>query len=106
MNPKQISATKYALNKVGSLLYSTVLGMLIPDVTTGFRAFTPQVAGLPIKSDYTYTQEQVVRAVKSHYRVISVPVRFYARHNGESRLIKTPVHYLWQTVKNARRMLS
>ena len=87
---------RYALNKGGAFAYSVVLGQWIPDMTTGFRVFTREVAALPIVSRYTYTQEQLWRAIKAGYKVKSVPVSF-RRRDGKSRLISGTAQYLMRS---------
>lgn len=101
--PIGMPITKYTFNKLGSLSYSVMLDKSIPDITTGFRAFTPSVATLPIISEFTYTQEQVYRAVKAGFVVKSVPITFYARRNGHSRLMKNSLHYIKNSYKDFRR---
>lgn len=100
---KKKSLSKYILNRVGALGYSILFGHWIPDMTTGFRAFTPAVARLPIVSDYTYTQEQTWRAIKGGFKIKSVPITFYPRQSGESRLISSVASYLIRSAKDLRR---
>ena len=97
--------TKRMLNEAATLVIRACVNRHVTDITTGFRAFNVKVASLPIQSLHTYTAEQVIRASKSHYKIKSVPVNFYTRKDGDSRLMKTSLHYLLETVKNVRRML-
>lgn len=98
-------ATKKMLNHVATLFIRVLVNRRVTDITTGFRAFNVSVAKLPIQSLHTYTAEQVIRASKAHYKIKSVPANFYIRKDGNSRLMKTSLHYLFETVKNVRRML-
>ena len=67
--------------------------MQISDAQTGFRAFTRKVAeSIPITSNHTYTQEQIIRAVKQKLKIKEVPI-YFARRNGKSRLIPNPFSY-------------
>ena len=100
---KKKKVVRYILNKMGSMAYSFMLLRWIPDMTTGFRAFTPEVAKLPIISDYTYTQEQVWRAIKNGFKVKSVPITFYRRPVGDSRLVSSASSYLMRSFKDFRR---
>lgn len=100
---ERMPTTKRLMNKLGTLVISILAGMPVKDATTGFRAFRPQVAMLPIKSDFTYTVEQILRASKAGMRIGTVPVTFRARE-GSSKLMKHSGHYIWQTLKNYRRM--
>src|SRR3989338_8135761 len=57
------------INRIGNLAFSKVVSgitnLQISDAQTGFRAFTREVAeSIPITSNHTYTQEQIIRAVK------------------------------------------
>lgn len=101
--PRNKKLSRYLLNKVGALGYSILLNRWIPDMTTGFRAFTPAVARLSIVSAYTYTQEQTWRAIKEGFKVKSVPITFYPRQSGESRLISSAAGYLVKSAKDFRR---
>lgn len=91
---------RYLCNKGGALLYSLALRTWLPDMTTGFRVFSPDVARLPICAENTYTQEQTWRAVKAGMKVVSIPVSFVPRVSGESRLISSAGSYLWKSAKD------
>lgn len=80
-------------NKAFSRVISQIIGMRISDAQSGFRAFTREVAeAVPIISGHTYTQEQVIKVVKSKFRLTEVPV-YFAERKGKSRLIKNPFEY-------------
>lgn len=98
---------KLMLNRIASAGLSVALRQRIPDITTGFRAFTLDVAKkIEIQSRHTYTVEQIIRAKRAGFRISSVPVQFYKRRNGNSHLMKHSAHYIWETIKNGRRMVS
>ncbi len=84
------------VKKVGNLLFSKVIsqitGTRISDSQTGFRAFNVCVAKLKLISNYTYTQEQIIRALRNEFRIKEVPTHFRKRH-GKSRLISSPLNY-------------
>ena len=81
-------------NKLFSRVISNVTGQKITDGQTGFRAFKKEVAEkIPITSNHTYTQEQIIRAVKAKFRVTEVPVYFAKRRFGSSRLMSNPFSY-------------
>lgn len=81
-------------NRAFSRVISNITGMKITDAQTGFRAFRITVAQIPITSNHTYTQEQVIRAVQEKFRVVEVPVYFAVRKGDQkSRLIKNPFEY-------------
>lgn len=85
------------INKLGNIAFSRAIsqitGIKISDAQTGFRAFTREVAEKvnPI-SNHTYTQEQIIRAVKNKFRIKEVPISFEKR-DGKSRLISNPFSY-------------
>ena len=80
-------------NKAFSKVISNVIGMNISDGQTGFRAFTREIAEkINIISDHTYTQEQIIKAVRQKYKVKEVPV-YFAKRADKSRLISNPFAY-------------
>jgi len=98
---ESMSLLKKFGNKAFSRVVSNITKLKITDAQTGFRAFTKEVAKLPITSLHTYTQEQIIRAVKHKFRVKEVPVFFAKRTKGKSRLLKNPFEYAtkaWITI--------
>lgn len=85
------------IKRLGNMAFSRVIsqitGLNISDAQTGFRAFTKEVAEhVPITSNHTYTQEQIIRAVRKKFRIKEVPIYFAKRHD-KSRLISSPFGY-------------
>ncbi len=85
------------IKKQGNIAFSHVISNIIKqkitDGQTGFRAFTKEIAEkIKIKSDHTYTQEQIIRASLQQFHIAEVPVIFRKRY-GSSRLIKNPFEY-------------
>ncbi len=82
-------------NKAFSRVLSNITKTKISDGQTGFRAFTREFAEkVQITSFHTYTQEQVLRAVKENYRITEVPIHFVKRGGGtKSRLMSGPFDY-------------
>ncbi|MEK6869427.1 MAG: glycosyltransferase family 2 protein, partial [Nanoarchaeota archaeon] len=85
------------MKKIGNIAFSKVIsnitGMEISDGQTGFRAFTRRVAeSIKITSGHTYTQEQIIRAVREKFRIKEVPV-YFAKRKDKSRLISNPFDY-------------
>tara|TARA_Y100000310_G_C20679627_1_gene815149 strand:+ start:1864 stop:2742 length:879 start_codon:yes stop_codon:yes gene_type:complete len=95
--------TKRLGNKAFSRAISKIVGRKIGDAQTGFRAFTKEVAKLPVISNHTYTQEQIIRAVKSKFKIAEVPV-FFAKRNGKSRLMRNPLEYAFKAWINIFRI--
>ncbi|MFH1895575.1 MAG: glycosyltransferase family 2 protein, partial [archaeon] len=84
------------LKKAGNIAFSKVISNItkqkITDAQTGFRAFNARVAELDIRANYTYTQEQIIRAVKEKLSVKEIPCVFRKR-DDKSRLISNPFDY-------------
>ncbi len=85
------------IKRLGNIAFSKVISQLtgtkISDGQTGFRAFTKKAAKeIPIISNHTYTQEQIIRAVNQKFRIKEVPV-YFAKRKGKSRLITNPFEY-------------
>ena len=100
--PDGMPVTKYVFNQLGSLGYSTMLRKYLPDITTGLRVFTADVAriGANLTSEYTYTQELTWRVIKARMKVASVDVNFYPRTGGNSRLMSGSAQYLTRSAKD------
>ncbi len=83
------------MNKLGNLLFAGVFSSLlktrVTDTTSGFRAFTKEVAKLPLINSFTYTQEQLIRAGKVNMKIKSIPIQ--TRKTRKSRLFKNPFDY-------------
>jgi glycosyltransferase involved in cell wall biosynthesis len=83
------------LKKLGNIafarLFSGLLHTKITDTTTGFRAFTKEVAELPLINNFTYTQEQIIRAGKKHMKIGEVPIK--TNKTRKSRLFKNSIDY-------------
>ena len=89
---------KYAgslMKKMGNIAFAKVFtGLLrsrVTDTTTGFRAFTKEVAELPLINNFTYTQEQLIRAGKARMRITEIPIT--TNKTRKSRLFRNPLDY-------------
>ena len=66
-----------------SKVVSQISGEKITDAQTGFRAFTRELAEkITIISTHTYTQEQIIKAVRNKFKVKEVPIYFAKRESG------------------------
>lgn len=84
-------------NKAFTWLLRRLTGVDIKDGQTGFRATRKEVfETLEIHGDFTYTQEMIVKVSKEGWRIANVPVNFYQRSAGESRLMSSPLSYAWR----------
>lgn len=94
---KHFSATKRALQQLGSWVVAQFSGLAVPDAASGFRAFSREAAlRLIVVSDYSYTLETLIQAGTRQLRVSYVPVRTRAEVRP-SRLIKSIPEYLAQS---------
>ena len=90
-------------NKAFSKVISRIISYKVNDCQTGFRAFTREVAEkVRIISSHSYTQEQIIRAVKQKYRIKEVPV-FFLKRKDKSRLISNPFGYAFKAWINILR---
>ena len=83
-------------NKLGNVLFAKAISRLtrirITDSTTGFRAFTADVArNITFINTFTYTQEQIIRAAKQGFSITEIPIQ--ARKTRKSKLFKNPLQY-------------
>lgn len=79
-------------NKLFSKVISNITKTKISDGQTGLRAFTKEVASIKIKSEQTYTQEQIIKVIKNKLRLFEVPI-YFAKRKDKSRLMKNPFDY-------------
>ena len=100
---QEMSFLKKIGNKEFSRVISKIVRYKVNDCQTGFRAFNRKVAQLPIKSSHTYTQEQIIRAVKEKLKIKEVPT-YFRKRNDESRLLKNPFEYAFKAWINILRI--
>jgi glycosyltransferase involved in cell wall biosynthesis len=83
------------MKKMGNIAFAKTFSKLlktkITDTTTGFRAFTKEVAQLPITNSFTYTQEQLIRAGRSKMKIAEIPIT--TKKTRPSRLFRNPFDY-------------
>ncbi len=78
--PKDMPASKYYGNILGTYIISKLSGRKFKDVTCGFRAYSREaLLNLNINSKYTYTQEsfQVLASKKINIKQVPVSVKYY-----------------------------
>jgi glycosyltransferase involved in cell wall biosynthesis len=92
------SPLKKRLQNLGSWVVRNVSGTDIPDVTSGFRAFSREAAlRLNVVSKFTYTLETVIQAGKKNLAITHVPIRTNGKFR-ESRLFRSIPSYIWKSV--------
>ncbi len=96
-----------SLNKLGNILISKLVSFFISratpisDTQAGFRVVSKELAQILVKKmrgKYTYTQEMIIHAKFNNYNIAEVPIHFYQRRGGESRLVKNPMIYLLKVI--------
>ncbi|MBI3767382.1 MAG: glycosyltransferase family 2 protein [Deltaproteobacteria bacterium] len=91
---KHFSLSKRLLQRLGSWAVRQLSGTRVPDVTSGFRAFSREAAlKINVLSDFTYTLETVIQAGKKLLAVTHVAVRANPTERP-SRLFSGPSHYI------------
>ncbi len=85
------SLMKKVGNKLFARAFRRLLKIKITDTTTGFRAFTKEVAKMQITNSFTYTQEQLIRAGRSKMLITEVPIT--TNRTRKSRLFKNSFDY-------------
>ncbi len=88
---------KKCLQKLGSSFVSHLSQVKVPDVTSGFRAYSRDAAmKLNILSQYTYTHETILQAGLHNFKITSVPVQVNPK-TRPSRLFRSIHSYLRQS---------
>ena len=84
--------------KLGNMFFARILSLIfrknLHDTTTGFRAFTKEIAQLPIGSKFTYTQEQLIHAIRYKKLIKEIPI--IARKTRKSRLFSNIFEYFYR----------
>jgi glycosyltransferase involved in cell wall biosynthesis len=97
-NIRHFSIAKKALQKFGSWVVRGLSGTTIPDVTSGFRAYSRDAAlRLNVISEFTYTLETVIQAGKKSMAIAHLPVATN-ENLRESRLAPTAASYVKRSV--------
>jgi len=90
----EFGVLKKRLQELGSWTVSRLAHVRVPDVTSGFRAFTREAAlRLLVTSRFTYTQETLIQAGHEGIAVLSVYVRVNPS-TRPSRLMRSIPHYV------------
>jgi glycosyltransferase involved in cell wall biosynthesis len=103
-NIEHFSFTKKILQRLGSCVVRQLSGTDIIDTTSGFRAYSKDVAlRLNIVSSFTYTLESVIQAGNKKFTIVNVPVRTN-KPLRQSRLFKSISGYIKRSVITIIRM--
>ncbi|HJP19833.1 MAG: glycosyl transferase [Gammaproteobacteria bacterium] len=95
---KHFSLTKIFLQKLGSWVVRQLSGTNIPDVTSGFRAYSKETAmQINIVSKFSYTLETIIMAGKKDIPITHVAIRTNGKLR-ESRLFKSTWGYIKKSI--------
>lgn len=93
-NSDEFSALKIRLQLFGSWVVRKASDTDVPDVTSGFRAYSQEAAiQLTVVNRYTYTLESLIQAGKMNAAVASIPVQTNPK-TRESRLFGSMWGYM------------
>tara|TARA_Y100000310_G_scaffold82715_1_gene79303 strand:+ start:8523 stop:9404 length:882 start_codon:yes stop_codon:yes gene_type:complete len=100
---KHSSFSKNFGNRAFARVFSRLCNIKLTDTTTGFRAFTKEVAEeIKFTNTFTYTQEQLIRASKMKFKISEVPIE--ARVTRGSRLFGNVFEYAFKAWVNILRI--
>ena len=89
-----MSWRKRQLQRLGSWVVRQVSNTIVPDTTSGFRAYTRDAAlRMTIVSEFSYTLESIIQAGKKRMAIAHVPVATNPR-TRESRLFDSMFSYI------------
>jgi glycosyltransferase involved in cell wall biosynthesis len=101
---EHFSFTKKTLQRIGSWVVRQFSGTNIKDTTSGFRAYSKEVAlRLNIVSPHTYTLESIIQAGKKQMKIVEVPIRTN-KPLRKSRLISSIPNYIKRSAITIIRM--
>jgi len=91
------------LSRTANLVSRTALGFRAHDVTAGFRAYRRNLlAGLPLdhifSSGYSFLIETLYLVERGGWRVAEVPIQFYDRTAGQSKVSRLEIARAMYTV--------
>lgn len=101
---RHFSLLKKMLQRLGSWVVRKFSNTAIPDVTSGFRAYTRDAAlRLNIFSNYTYTLETLIQAGRKEIPVSHIDIKANPKLR-ESRLIKSTTSYILRSIATILRI--
>lgn len=101
---EHFSWLKKMLQKAGSSVVRKFSGTKIPDVTSGFRAYTKEAAlRMNIFSSYTYTLETIIQAGRKEIPMTHIDIKTNSKLR-ESRLISSIPSYIVRSIATILRI--
>jgi len=103
--PICMSGIRYRANRLFSAFIADMTGVPVDDCQSGYRAFTRDlILKCDVSGRHTYTQEQILRAIRLGYRLAWTPISFNERISGKSRLIRSSISYSLQVILHVGRV--
>lgn len=103
-NSPHMGAGKRLLQRFGSFAVGVASGVRLPDVTSGFRAFSREAAyQLNVFNPFTYTLESILQAGNRNLSMLSVQVGTNPP-TRPSRLYSGMLRYVWKSIITIFRM--
>ncbi|MDP6980061.1 MAG: glycosyltransferase family 2 protein [Myxococcota bacterium] len=103
---EHFSPVKKLLQSVGSRVMSRLAGLEVPDVASGFKAYSREAAmRLVMSTDFDHTVDHVIQAGRKRIPTVSVPIRTNDKLR-ESRLFSNVSQFITRSLKIAVRVYS
>jgi glycosyltransferase involved in cell wall biosynthesis len=103
---KHFSFVKKTLQAVGSRVISRLAGLDVPDVASGFKAYSREAAmRLAMSTDFDHTVDHVIQAGRKRIPTVSVPIRTNDKLR-ESRLFSGVTQFILRSLQIAVRVYS
>jgi len=100
------SPSKKLLQRLGSRFVSRLADMPVPDVASGFKAYSREAATrLSMSTDFDHTVDHVIQAGRKRIPTLSVPIRTNEKLR-ESRLFTNPLVFVAQSLRIMTRVYS
>jgi len=107
--PSQVahfSGSKKLLQKLGSTVVSGLASLDVPDVASGFKAYSREAASLlTMSTDFDHTVDHVIQAGRKRIPTLSVPIRTNEKLR-ESRLFGSPLEFITRSLGIMTRVYS
>jgi glycosyltransferase involved in cell wall biosynthesis len=103
---EHFSPVKKVLQSVGSRVISRLAGIEVPDVASGFKAYSREAAmRLAMSTDFDHTVDHVIQAGRKRIPTVSVPIRTNDKLR-ESRLFSNITQFILRSLQIAVRVYS
>lgn len=91
------SPAKRRMQRLGSRVISRLAGIEVPDVASGFRAYSREaILGLSLHTGFDHTVEHTIQAGQDRLAVRTVPIRTNPKAR-ESRLFGSIWEFIWRS---------